>query len=185
MACDITAGRNEVCKDSVGGLKNIYFINYGEAPYSDIVFDTTDTDVIETINAAPGTVDAFKYELQSDENTFEETITSSRENGTTFFEGVLNVSLKKLDLATHKQVKLLAFNRPHIVLEDRNGNFLYMGAEHGCDLTGGTIATGGAMGDKSGYMLTFTSRETIPTPFMEATDEAGLNTAGLNVVVAA
>lgn len=184
MACDITAGRNEVCKDSVGGLKNIYFINYGDAPYSSVVFDATNTDVVETINGTPGTVSAYKYELQSDENTFEETITSSRENGTTFFEAALNVSLKKLDLATHKEVKLLAFNRPHIVLEDRNGNFFYMGAEHGCELTGGTIATGGAMGDKSGYMLTFTAKETIPTPFMEATDEAGLNTAGLNVVTA-
>ncbi len=184
MACDITAGRNEVCKDAVGGLKNIYFINYGDAPYSDIVFDATNSDVIETINGTPGTVDAYKYELQSDENTFEQTINSSRENGTTFFEGALNVSLKKLDLATHKEVKLLAFNRPHIVLEDRNGNFMYMGAEHGCELTGGTIATGGAMGDKTGYMLTFTSKEKIPVAFMEATNEAGLNTAGLNVVTA-
>jgi hypothetical protein len=184
MACDITAARNEVCKDSVGGLKNIYFINYDDAPYSDVVFDATNTDVVETINGTPSTVNAYKYELQSDENTFEETINSSRENGTTFFEGALNVSLKKLDLATHKQVKLLAFNRPHIVLEDRNGNFMYMGAEHGCELTGGTIATGGAMGDKSGYMLTFTSKEVIPTPFMEATNEAGLATAGLVVVSA-
>lgn len=184
MACDITAARNEVCKDSIGGLDAIYFINFDDAPYTDVVFDATNTDVVETINGTPGTVSAYKYELKSDENTFEETITSDRNTGTTFFEGVLNVSLKKMDLATHKEVKLLAFNRPHIVLRDRNDNFYYMGARWGCELTGGTIATGGAMGDKNGYMLTFTSREAIPTPFMEATDEAGLNTAGLNVVTA-
>lgn len=184
MSCDITAGRAEVCKDSIGGLDAIYFINYGDAPYSDLDFDTTNTDVVKTINGTPGTVSAYKYELKADENTFEETITSDRNTGTTFFEGVLNVSLKKMDLATHKEVKLLAFGRPHIVLGDRNGNFFYMGAHWGCELTGGSIMSGGAMGDKSGYTLTFTAQEAIPTPFMEATDEAGLNTAGLNVVTA-
>ena len=28
MSCNISAGRNEVCKDSVGGLQGVYFINY-------------------------------------------------------------------------------------------------------------------------------------------------------------
>jgi hypothetical protein len=184
MSCDISLGRNEPCKDVVGGLDAIYFINFADAPYTDLAFDATNTDVIETINGTPSTVSAYKYELKADENTFEETITSDRNTGTTFFEGVLNVSLKKMDLATHKEVKLLAFGRPHIVLKDRNNNFFYMGAQWGCELTGGTIATGGAMGDKSGYMLTFTSRETIPTPFMEATTEAALAAAGLSVVTA-
>ena len=30
MACDLSLGRLEVCKDSVGGLKNVYFVNYGD-----------------------------------------------------------------------------------------------------------------------------------------------------------
>ena len=29
MACNITAGRLEGCKDSVGGLNAIYFVNFG------------------------------------------------------------------------------------------------------------------------------------------------------------
>ena len=28
MACDIAKGRLEECKDQVGGLKAVYFINY-------------------------------------------------------------------------------------------------------------------------------------------------------------
>ena len=28
MSCNITAGRNEVCKDSVGGIQGVYFINF-------------------------------------------------------------------------------------------------------------------------------------------------------------
>ena len=29
MACLLTHGREEVCKEFVGGIKSIYFINYG------------------------------------------------------------------------------------------------------------------------------------------------------------
>lgn len=184
MACDITAARNEPCKDGVGGLDAIYFINFDDAPYTSVAFDATNTDVVETINGTPGTVSAYKYELKADANTYEGSIVSDRNTGTTHFEGVLNVTLKRLDLATQKQVKLLAFNRPKIVIKDRNDNFFYMGAEWGCELTGGTVVTGGAMGDLSGYTLTFTSMERRPLLFMEATNESGLNTAGLNVVTA-
>ena len=98
MACDISAGRNEVCKDSVGGLDAIYFINYGDNPYSGITFDATNTDVIETLNGTPSSVSAYKYELKADACTFEQNITPSRETGTTVFEQVLNVTLKKQDL---------------------------------------------------------------------------------------
>lgn len=30
MACDISLGRIEPCKDSVSGLKNCYFVNFGK-----------------------------------------------------------------------------------------------------------------------------------------------------------
>ena len=30
MACLLTHGRAEVCKEFVGGIKSIYFINYGD-----------------------------------------------------------------------------------------------------------------------------------------------------------
>jgi hypothetical protein len=35
------------------------------------------------------------------------------------------------------------------------------------------------MGDMSGYTITLTAQERIPANFFEATDEAGLVTAGL------
>ena len=30
MACDLSAGRLVPCKDSVGGIKNVYFVDYGD-----------------------------------------------------------------------------------------------------------------------------------------------------------
>jgi len=164
MACALTKGRVEPCKDVVGGIKAVYFTDFSNVTIS---YDATNTDVIDDL----GTVTFFKYELKGN-SSFEQTITSSRENGTTFFEQTLNLTLKKLSLADHKEIKLLSYGRPHIVVHDYNGNAFLMGAEHGCEVTGGTIVTGAAMGDLSGYTLTLAAQEQIPANFLEGATEA-------------
>jgi hypothetical protein len=59
MSCDLSSGRLEVCKDSVGGLKAVYFVNYGDM--GAVNYDATNTDVIDTIE---GLASAYKYELK-------------------------------------------------------------------------------------------------------------------------
>lgn len=164
MACGLNKGRIEPCKDVVGGIKAVYFIDYGDIT---INYDGTDVDVIDSF----GDCEAFKYELKGN-SSFEQTINASRENGTTFFEQNLNLTLKKLSVADHKELKFLAYGRPHIVVHDYNGNAFLMGAEHGADCNGGTIVTGAAMGDLSGYTLTFSASEQLPANFLEGATEA-------------
>ena len=160
MACDITLGRLEPCKDAVGGLKAVYFVNYGDV--GAITYDVTNTDVIDTVTGTPS---AYKYELKGT-NSFDQTITSSRENGTTFFDQSVKLQLKNMNAASHKQIKLLAYGRPQVIVEDNNGNFFYCGLEHGMDVTGGTIVTGTAMGDLSGYTLELKGMERVPANFL-------------------
>ena len=62
--------------------------------------------------------------------------------------------------------------RPHVVIEDYNGNAFMMGLEHGADVSGGTIVTGAAMGDLSGYTLTLTAQELKPANFLEGATSA-------------
>lgn len=172
MACDLSLGRAESCKDSVGGLKAVYFVNFGD--FDSLSYDATNTDAIDSLATSAS---AYKYELKGN-SSFEQTFTSSRENGTTFFEQTLNLTLKKLDKATHKELKLMAWGRPHVVVEDYNGNFFVMGLENGAEITGGTIVTGAAMGDLSGYTLTLSAQEKAPANFLD-TD---LASAGLTIV---
>ena len=159
MACDLTLGRKEPCKDVVGGLKAVYFTDFGD--YGTV----TQTD--DEITDMSGTFTAFKYELKGN-SSFEQAITSSRENGTTFFEQTLNLTLKKLSKEDNKELKLLAFGRPHVAVEDYNGNVFVMGLEHGAEVTGGTISTGAAMGDLSGYTLTLAAQELKPANFVDS-----------------
>ena len=66
-------------------------------------------------------------------------------------------------------MKLIAHARPHVAVEDYNGNFFLVGLEHGAEVTGGSIATGAAMGDLSGYNLTVVGQETAPPYFVLST----------------
>ena len=172
MSCDITHGRLEQCKDVVGGLQAIYILNYGEY---DAVQDVTyvgTTDEISTINL-PVTTNIYKFELKGT-NSFETTITSSRENGTTFFEQVLAVTLKKQDVQTHKEVKLLTYGRPNIIVRTNANQFFIAGLARGMDVTAGTIGNGTNLGDMNGYGLTFTGQEAVPANFLDCVDEITL-----------
>jgi hypothetical protein len=176
MSCDISHGRIEPCKDAVGGLKNLYILNYGLYDETDITYDTTAgyEDQITAITL-PALSSIYKFELKGT-NSFEQTITSSRENGTTFFEQVLTVMLKKQDAITHKQIKLLSYGRPNIIVENNNGQYFIAGLLRGMDVTAGTISNGTALGDMNGYSLTFTGQEATPANFLDAATEAQLVT---------
>jgi len=153
MSCDISLGRIEPCKTSNGGLKAVYFVNWGDA--TGVTYDVTNTDAI---SAVTGTPVAYKYDLKGN-SSFEQTITSSRENGTTFFEQTLNLTLKKLSIVDHKQIKLLSYGRPQVIVEDNNGLLSLYGSGRGLDLSAGTGGTGKEASSLNGFNLTFTGEE--------------------------
>jgi hypothetical protein len=171
--CDISLGRLEPCKTSVGGLKAVYIMNNGDA--TGVTYDATETDAITAI---AGTPTGYKYDLKGN-SSFEQTINSSRENGTTFFTQTLNLTLKGITAKDLKQIKLLAYGRPQIIVEDNNGKFFYTGLKNGMEVTGGTIVTGAMMGDLSGFTLTIVGEEPVPANIILTS----LTTAGVTVVV--
>lgn len=148
-------------------------MNWGDA--TGYTYNATNTDVIDTVTGTPS---AYKYELKGT-NSFDQTITSSRENGTTFFDQSVKLQLKSLDIVTHKQIKLLAYGRPQVIVEDNNGNLFYCGLEHGMEVTGGTIVSGTVMGDLSGYTLELKGMERVAANFI-GDDLAG---AGFTIVL--
>jgi hypothetical protein len=173
MACLITSGRIEPCKDSLGGLRNVYFINeditanyiYKETTLGSGIY-VADTDFSESIDYVNFVEKLYKFELKSNENVYDQEIVSSRENGTTFFRQTLTIKLKKQDIATHNAVKTLAYAKPRILVENNEGQFFLVGLLRGCDLTAGSINNGGALGDFSGYSLTFQAEELLPSQFV-------------------
>lgn len=171
MSCDLGNGRLEVCKDSIGGLDAVYFINFGDFnPDVDVTYDGTNPDIITTITNVTA---CYKFELKGT-NSFTETITSDRNNGTTFFSQELSITLKKQDATTTKMVKLLSYGRPHIIVRGRDNTYRIAGLKRGMDVTAGTIVSGAEAGDLNGYTLTFTGMENLPANFINCNTEAGL-----------
>ena len=159
MSCDITLGRLEPCKDSVGGIIAIYISNYTSGLLGTATFSADDEI---TAFAAPLTF--YKYDLKG-ANSFEQTNENSRDNGTSFWTQTGTIVLKKQDLATRKEMKLLSYGRPQIIVQDYNGKYYLAGIENGCEVAANT-ATGATMGDLNGYNITFTGTEKTPANFV-------------------
>ena len=175
MACVITHGRSEPCRDSLAGLTNVYFINEDITPNFIYKENTPmanqwdyllDNDYNESIDYFQGIVSLYKFELKSNENVYDQEIVTSRENGTTFFRQTLTIKLKKQDIATHNAVKTLAYAKPRILVENNEGQFFLVGLLRGADLTAGSINNGGALSDFSGYSMTFQAEELLPSQFV-------------------
>ena len=156
MACNLSAGRQEVCKESIGGIQGVYFINFETGSFS--------KDGNGQVNDLSG-ITAYYYELKGT-SAYTETVNSSRENGTTFFSQEVSLNLKKLTNEMTTQLKLLAYGRPQIIVWTKNGEALLVGEENGADLTAGTIQTGAALGDLYGYSITMTAEEKLPAAFI-------------------
>ena len=68
MACDLTRGRKLPCKDVIGGIVRVYFIDFGD------LGTVTKTD--DEITGLAGTFNAYQYDLKGT-NSLETAITSS------------------------------------------------------------------------------------------------------------
>lgn len=156
-ACNLTQGRQEVCKESVGGLQGVYFLNFTTGSFT--------KNGAGEITALPSGSTVYYYELKGT-SAYQETVNSSRENGTTFFSQELTLNLKKLTNEMTTQLKLMAYGRPQIVVWTKQGDALLVGETEGADVTAGSIQTGGAMGDLYGYSVTFTGQEQLPAAFI-------------------
>jgi len=165
MACDLGKGKKIVCKDQMGGIKALYFANFNEYGY---------TIANEIVTALGTLAEVFKWELKGSTNTLTQTGNPSRDNGTTFFTQVIAATFPKLDPETQQELKLMMYGRPQVFVEDYNGNIFLCGVENGMDMTAGTIVTGGAGGDLTGYTVELTGTEKLGAPFLNSSMKTAL-----------
>jgi hypothetical protein len=172
MPCALTQGYTLDCRDSLGGITEVYFI-----ASSDVTSTTEASGVITALVKATGKR-FYKYELTKGTSMFTENVASNVQNGTLYYTPELTIILNKLQANTRNEILLLAQNRLVAVAKDNNGKFWYLGKTRALDLTAGSSATGTAEGDRSGYTLTFTGAEPSLCPEVNSAVSAALTTAG-------
>ena len=158
MPCALTQGYVLDCKDSLGGMTEVLFI-----AKADVTATTEASGVITAITKAAGKR-FYKYELVKETSSFVENINDSVENGSIFYQQELTVILNKLQANTRNEILLLAQNLLIAIAKDNNNKYWYLGQTRGLDITAGNSGTGTAIGDRSGYTLTFTGKEAALAP---------------------
>tara|TARA_R110002167_G_scaffold47475_2_gene140575 strand:- start:10 stop:573 length:564 start_codon:yes stop_codon:yes gene_type:complete len=186
MPCTLSSGRLLQCKDKIGGIKTIFIANH-DLFTTGVVIDPTIPSSGE-ISALPSITPAltvYRYELSQGVGDFIETITSSVENGTVFWEQVVNISLMQLTAADRLELQNVAQTRLALFVLDNNDNIWMVGQYDSAELTAGTAATGTAKGDANGYTLTFTASEKLPARRLEGYTVTPFDNMGTVVVAPA
>ena len=180
MACLITAGRAINCLDTLGGVDALYITN-GVNPYGTI------TEASDAISNMSGTFVAFKYAVNGAGNSFTTTATVNKDTGTTFFSTVISITLPKMSKEDSAQLKLMAFGRNSIVIQDRNLNAFLIGREHGCTVQSISQTSGDSRGDMSGYVIELLAEEKSSPEFINGATAgnpfAGMSSASPTITV--
>jgi hypothetical protein len=172
MACALTQGYTLDCRDSLGGITEVYFM-----AFQDVSSTTEASGVITALTKATGKR-FYKYELTKGTSVMTENVNSNVQNGTLYFTPELTIILNKLQANTRNELLLLAKNLLVAVAKDNNGKYWYLGKTRGIDLTAGSATSGTAEADRSGYTLTFAGAEPSLSPEVNSAVAAALTTAG-------
>lgn len=172
MACFPDKGRIVPCKDSMAGVKGLYFVDFGTMT---VGFDVTQTNVIDDL----GAITALQYDIRS-ATSLGQTVTSGAENGTQSVAQVITAILQKEEWSTDAELLTLAAGRPHVVVHYKRGDARVVGLYEGTSLETIESASGAAANDLNGYTVTINGEEEALAPFLKGATKtnpfAGLTT---------
>jgi DNA-binding beta-propeller fold protein YncE len=172
MPCALTSNYTLDCRDSNGGVVELYFIEAGN-----VSSVTEASGTVTAITKATGKV-FRKYEQEQETAFFVENLNSSVANGTIYYNQELTIVVNKMQVALRNELLLLAKNRLMAVVKDANGSYWLLGKTRSLKATAGSSATGTATGDRNGYTFTFTAPEPALAPEVSSACAATLQTAG-------
>ena len=170
MSCNLTSGYSIGCRDSVGGIKSVYLIEF------DNVSGITQSAGTATAIAKANNARFWKYNLQKATSEWMEEYQDNMENGTSFQKQTLSLVLNGMTAATSQEIKLLSQNRLIAVVETQEPTPKYwlLGETNGLMREGGKSGSGKAFADRSGYELTFTSEQSLMAIQVASNAIAGL-----------
>ena len=171
MACALTQGRAIDCRNSAGGIQEVLIANFGN-----ITIDSVAAGVITGLTQAAAT-SFFKYNLEKENGSLVETQTGSLENGTNFYDSVLDFNTKNLSSAESEELMLLDQAQLFVIVKDMNDKYWTVGAYYAADKLSGTAVTGAAFGDHNGYTYSITAKEKLRTLEVGSSVIAGLTIA--------
>ena len=171
MACNLTQGRTIDCRSNTGGIEEILIANF-----DDITIDTVAAGVLTGLTQAAAT-NFYIYNMEKENASLVETHTGSLENGTNFYDSVLDFSTKNLTASESEELTLIDQARLFVIVKTNNGKWWTVGAYFAADKLTGTSISGMAFGDMSGYTYSITAKEKVRMLEVDSVVISGLITA--------
>lgn len=114
------------------------------------------------------------FDMMKNTGNLTQSVNASIENGTIFYTQVVSCVFAKNTAADISGFADMIKGRLVIVVQDVNDNYFVMGHIRGCEVSGGSVMTGTAVGDANGLTYEFTAEEAIAAPFLDRVSaEAG------------
>ena len=161
MSCDITTGRGLMCKNSQGGLNEIYIFPYVQYLDSQIVRTAL------TLTSFPATT-IYRFYSTADPN-FQD-IEQEDAGGKSYRESI-SMTFPVID--TQQEFEKLLKMDYRMIVQDRNGLYRLLGAYKGGTFNNLSQPTGGAKSSFSGYTIDFQASEELPALFISSLSGAG------------
>ncbi len=144
-ACGITLkGIDFACKDSVGGIKNVWLADWNAAaPY------------LSSSRYYTSSITAFKlYRFRVGNGAMNSTLNADEANGTVYVQTDLNMRFTKLTEDSRNEIAEILRGNVAAIVETNTGEYYGLGLEHPLTFTSGTAQTGANLGDFAGYDIT-------------------------------
>ena len=169
---DITSGIGIEDLNATAGFKALYVANFDDYDFST---SEDETDGI-LLTGLPTLFEVYKFPLKNVGNTYSEPSSSSRDTGTTTFNGTLAVVFTKISAKKSFQLRQMVWGRPIVFAETNGGEILAIGLRRGVEFNG-TATIAGEMDGANTYTMEGLSQEAQPAYFLDAETITALKAA--------
>lgn len=144
------------CKDSIGGVKNVYIFSYEKHARKDyrVLNNNLMTYPQTIIYNFRGLKNASYSETGNISNTGDS------------FSQTLNINFSKIGELYH--FENLIKKRLRAIVEDNNGKFWILGLENGLTTSAYTKQTGASKTELNGYNITLSGMERLEAPYFDS-----------------
>jgi hypothetical protein len=150
MSCDLISGRlRGECVTGRAGIKTLYFTKYNN--YAALTGVTESGGEITSLGASGITL--YQFEMESNVGNFEEVANVSRENGTSFIQQTITMTLFNVKPEDLEMLNALKKGRWVVWALDFQDKIRLFGRTRGMTATGGSDVSGAGPGDRKGFDL--------------------------------
>lgn len=159
MSCNTytLSGLSAQCKNSIGGIREIYI-----GKYDDLFEIRIDEDGLAIPIMLRGCQQLYKFELKKGSSSMTSSLNKS--DGAEYYTNQLVMNFGKMDTPKRMEIMALAGNDVFVLLKDNNGKIWLMGKDEPVNVSAVEATTGGAKSDANTYTVTL-SDDSKELPF--------------------